>query len=58
MATNAIEINRGRFYWLKDKFKEDEDKEGKKEISMSIVTEEEEEFDLDYGDHIETSRDE
>lgn len=56
MATNAIEINRGRFYWLKDKFKEDKDKEGKKEISMSIASEEE--FDLDYGDHIETSRDE
>ena len=56
MAPNAIEIYRGRFYWLKDKFKEDDDeRDKKKEIKMSIASEED--LDFNYGDHIETSKD-
>ena len=60
MAKNAIEIERGRFYWLKDKFKEEDGK--KKPMSINFPEEEdkeedEEDLDLDYGDHRKTTMD-
>ena len=56
MAKNAIEIERGRFYWLKDKFKEEDGK--KKPMSIEFPEEEDEEdLDLDYGDHKKTTMD-
>ncbi len=59
MAKNAIEIERGRFYWLKDKFKEEDEEDGKKKpMSIEFPEEEDEEdLDLDYGDHRKTTMD-